>query len=260
MAIVNIPTIEYYPDWLHDECDIDIELSQTRYINSTNLMKEQFENSKIWKAICSNLSTYNQRYLLLTGYDLLQNVNKPPVIQIKEFDKTLNKSYRKNFILNKQLPDPPDGDWVTPENWYVRIDDIIRTLIVVKYLDGVRYITEIIDKLCKANRCKCFCDFEAREEGYYAAHISVQQKFEIPAIFDTRTISASVEIQVTTQIQEVIRTLLHKYYEKRRVELTPQSNGDWRWDYMSSEFATNYLGHVLHYVYHIVIGIRDKED
>ena len=43
--------------------------------------------------------------------------------------------------------------------------------------------------------------FEATEEGYYAVHIYVPEEFEIPRIdWDTEMVTASVEIQVTTQI------------------------------------------------------------
>ena len=66
-----------------------------------------------------------------------------------------------------------------------------------------------------------------------------------------------VEIQITTQLQEVIRRLLHKYYERQR---SGRSTSDlkWQWDYKSDEFAANYLGHILHYVEGMIMDVRDK--
>jgi ppGpp synthetase/RelA/SpoT-type nucleotidyltranferase len=46
--------------------------------------------------------------------------------------------------------------------------------------------------------------FEAKEEGYYAAHISVLQNFAVPGpSWDSTNINVWIEIQITTQLQEV---------------------------------------------------------
>ena len=55
-----------------------------------------------------------------------------------------------------------------------------------------------------------------------------------------------VEVQLCTQIQEVIRSLTHVFYKKRRVK--PRAPGHkWQWDCEGDEFVPNYLGHMLHY-------------
>ena len=100
---------------------------------------------------------------------------------------------------------------------------------------------------------------EAREEGYYAAHLYVQREFEIPRIdWDTDKVDISIEIQVTTQLQDAIRKLLHKHYEERRKQVT-DDDMKWQWDYKSDEFAANYLGHILHYVEGTIVEIREKQ-
>ncbi len=102
-------------------------------------------------------------------------------------------------------------------------------------------------------------DYEAREEGYYAAHLSTEYECEIPKeSWDTKRVRARIEMQVTTQLQEVIKNLLHKYYEERRVT-AKASELKWQWDYKSEEFATNYLGHILHYVEGMIMDIRQKQ-
>ena len=65
------------------------------------------------------------------------------------------------------------------------------------------------------------------------------------------------EIQVTTQIQEIIKTLLHKQYEEKRKVNTPKDY-KWQWDSKSPQFIPNYLGHIVHYVEGMIIEIRDK--
>jgi ppGpp synthetase/RelA/SpoT-type nucleotidyltranferase len=145
-----------------------------------------------------------------------------------------------------------------PDNWFGRIQDIIRTRFVAKYIDGVDFLIEYIKLYC--DQCDLYPDvnFEARDEGYYAAHLYVKQKFEIPApTWDTETIDVSIEIQIMTQLQEVIITLLHKYYENSRKKINKEEK--WQWNYKSDEFAANYLGHILHYVEGMIVEIRDKD-
>lgn len=128
---------------------------------------------------------------------------------------------------------------------------------MVKYLDGVEFFANKIESLI-AGSVTFRKVLEAREEGYYAAHIYVRQEFEVPKIdWDTEKLNCSVEIQVSTQLQEVIRRLLHKYYEERRKG--GKSSTPWQWDYKSDEFAANYLGHILHYLEGMIMEVREKQ-
>jgi ppGpp synthetase/RelA/SpoT-type nucleotidyltranferase len=144
-------------------------------------------------------------------------------------------------------------------NWFGKINDTVRTCLMVKYLDGVEFLSGKLDYLCSLHNVDCRVDYEAKEEGYYAAHVYARQNFEIPSKkWGTEKADVDVEIQITTQLQEVIRQLLHKYYESRRAK--PESKRvTWQWDYRSEEFAANYLGHILHYVEGMIVDIRDKQ-
>jgi hypothetical protein len=170
----------------------------------------------------------------------------------------LLKTYRKNILDNKNWPNEPANGWILPTNWYSNINDVIRTLFIVKYIDGVEYMINGLVDCCENCLLSHEVHFEAREEGYYAAHLYTRQDFEVPNVkWDTEIINASIEIQVTTQLQDVIRRLLHKYYEDNRKKT--ERDEKWQWDYKSDEFAANYLGHILHYVEGMIIEIRDKE-
>ena len=59
-------------------------------------------------------------------------------------------------------------------------------------------------------------------------------------------------------MKDVITSLTHKYYERKRESLEPPSI-KWQWDYMSDEFTPNYIGHILHYIEGAVMQIREKE-
>ena len=143
-------------------------------------------------------------------------------------------------------------------NWFSRINDTVRTCFVVKYLDGVNFLASQFADRAKAAEYKSRVDYEAKEEGYYAAHFYVSFPCEVPREdWDTKDETISVEIQITTQLQEVIRHLLHKYYEQRRAQ-RPIPHVKWQWDYRSDEFAANYIGHILHYLEGMIVDVRDK--
>lgn len=251
--------IDEYKKWLKEEHRTEITDSiQTYYDLVTNSIKLDFEKSDLWIHLSENLREYNDKYLMETGYPLLIPVLKQE-LYIKPFDSFLLKTFRKNILDNNQWPNEPKGGWVLPNNWYSEINDIVRTLFVVKFLDGVEFMINKIRTLCKQFSIECQVFLEAREEGYYAAHLYTCQKIEIPKIdWDTERIDVTVEIQITTQLQEVIRKLLHKYYEDRRKRLTIEDDMKWQWNYKSDEFVANYLGHILHYVEGMIMEIRRK--
>lgn len=92
-------------------------------------------------------------------------------------------------------------------------------------------------------------------EGHYAGHVDFCPVFRIPNVeWETESVAVGVEIQVTTQLQELIRNLLHKHYEARRIGAVPDR--PWQWDYESTEFAANYLGHILHYIEGMIVDVR----
>ncbi|MBU4374371.1 MAG: hypothetical protein KJ714_08055 [Euryarchaeota archaeon] len=197
--------IEEYKKWLKEQHKIEIsDRTQTYYNSVTSKIKSDFEKSEFWSQLTKNLKEYNDKYLVKSGYQLLIP-NFTPELIIKSFDSFLLKTFRKNIIENNNWPESPENGWILPTNWYSQINDIIRTLIVVKYLDGVEFI-----------------------------------------------------INETTQLQEVIRKLLHKYYEERRKRITKEDI-KWQWNYKGDEFVANYLGHILHYVEGMIMEIRDKQ-
>ena len=259
MSTEKPQTISEYNKWLRDCHAVRrTSLSQARYESVANSIFQAFVNSTIWNTIINRVEHFEQQYYLDTEYNLLATTSRPQV-QVKPFDSFLLKTFRKNILQNPNWPDEPKDGWYLPDSWYSRINDIIRTRFVVKYLDGVEFLTEQMSVLLADHDCPSRVDFEAREEGYYAAHLYAPYKCEIPREdWDTETVMAIVEMQVTTQVQDVIGILLHKYYETRR-KRGEDSEQKWQWDYSSDEFAANYLGHILHYVEGMMMDIRERQ-
>ena len=251
--------IEEYRKWLYNKHGVDsIDALKSYYHTVTSKMKVDFELSEFWTSLPEYLMEADSIYLMKTKYPLITG-QAVPKLYVKSFESFFLKTYRKNILTNSHWPNPPQEGWMLPDNWFERVNDILRTIVVVKYFDGVKFLCDQVCGLCQKVPLTSHIDFEAKEEGYYAAHLYIKPEFEIPAVnWDTRKIKVYIEIQITTQLQEVIRQLLHTYYEDRRVNSQNNSN-KWQWDYKSDEFVANYLGHILHYVEGMIMEIRDKQ-
>lgn len=251
--------ITEYKTWLKENHGTDINnRSQIYYESVTQKILKDFNNSKLWKSIRDQLEHMDQEYYLNTKYYLFTDDRKPE-IKIKPFDSFFLKTFRMNVIDNSNWPSEPEEGWILPSNWYSKISDIVRTCFVVKYLDGVKFLIDKIRLLCEENKFSFDVDFEAKEEGYYAAHAHTCYICDIPKEnWDTQKVETFIELQITTQIQEVIRKLLHKYYEEHRKNIK-EKGIKWQWDYKSDEFSANYLGHILHYIEGMIMDVRDKQ-
>jgi ppGpp synthetase/RelA/SpoT-type nucleotidyltranferase len=251
--------IEQYKKWLKDTLSITIDLKTENHYNSiANKIKSDFIVSKAWTDLLLQLNDFNNEYLSKTNYQLLVAEFKPELVT-KSFSSFFEKTFRKNIVYNREFPKPPNGGWATPDNWIENTNDILRTFFVVKYLDGVEFLMDKIQNSLKENSLECKNHFEARDEGYYAVHIYTKNNFNIPRIdWDTEVKKVTVELQITTQLQEVIGKLTHQLYESRRIK-QDKSDKKWQWNYESEEFTTNYLGHILHYVEGMIMEVRNKQ-
>ncbi len=253
----NLPK---YTAWLKKNLNVGIDRrTKNHYDSVAAKLKATVEGSSFWVDLCASLQAYDEEYLTRTGYRLFMNPDPEPELLTKPYGSLLLKTFRRNVLDNSNWPHPPAGDWVVPGNWYSAVRDIVRTSIVVKYIDGVEFLCEKLRGLSAASLLECELSFEAREDGYYAAHFNLGSQAEIPKMnFDTEIIQHWLELQVTTQLQEVIRRMLHLYYERKRQTVKPDDAPKWQWQYAGDEFVANYLGHILHYVEGMIIEVRTR--
>ena len=254
-------TVEQYKLWLREQHNVDVRRAATHYDSVARKIFGDVEASPCWQALIADLTRMDQAYLVETTYKLFIEGSLTPRLLTKPFESFIVKTFRQNILDNPQWPDKPAGTgWILPPRWFERINDIVRSLLVVKYLDGVTFAADQISATVKEQGTTCDVELKAREEGYYAAHLYFPVVCEIPRQnWDTEKATISVELQITTQVQEVIRQLLHAYYEEKRIT-REQESATWQWDYKSPEFAANYLGHVLHYVEGMIMDIREKQE
>lgn len=250
-----------YCEWLHNKHNVTVNSRTENQFNSIALkVNKDFQASSFWSDLGRSMQAYNEEYMLRTEYPLFVNSATLPLMDIKSYDSFLLKTFRNNITRNPLWPEPPEGGWLLPSNWISRSNDIVRTCFVVKYLDGVEFLIDKLITLARTHALDCNKYYVAGTDGYYAAHVYIRTQFEIPRIdFDTEKVQMSVELQITSQLQEVIRKLLHQHFEKRRKLINPPGT-EWQWNYKSDEFATNYLGHILHYVEGMIMEVRNRGD
>jgi hypothetical protein len=251
-------TVPQYLEWLKSKHSVEITpITETYYRTVADRIKGELAASPFWTEWVANLNVYHDQYLVNTGYLLLMPNPKPEVLT-KSFRSVLSKSFRQNIVRNERWPDEPAEGWVLPSNWIGKMNDIARTVIAVKYLDGVEFMAEQTKALATKLSLNSRMDFEAKAEGYYAGHLYTYHELEVQKLnWDMERVRVSFEIQITTQLQEVIRLLLHKYYEDRRTK--SRSDTKWQWEYRSDEFVANYLGHILHYVEGMIMDVRARQ-
>jgi len=252
--------LEEYAEWHNSELGAPLDRRWREYYTTVvHKVKVECESSDLWAALKTNLVEFDAAYRIEKAYRLLQRPDAVPELQVKPYRSALLKTFRYNVLNNPNWPEPPDQGWIRREQWFACLNDLVRTVIVVKYIDGVQYLIGKLRGMCTDYGVECRASLEAREEGYYAAHLNFISEYEVPSItWDTVRVRVPMELQVTTQIQDLLRALLHKYYEQRREEAQPPGFV-WQWDYKSDQFSAAYLGHILHYVEAMIVELRDKQ-
>jgi len=258
LSLSKPETLQEYLVWL-PTAGLGALLStlEVHYLHVTAKAKADLEKSPCWTAVCAALREWEGEYLASTGSPLL--VGPGPNVLVKPWRSLLIKTFRKNVVENLRWPEPPEGGWILPGECFALINDILRAQIVVKYADAVGFLAGRLAALYNSHSLPCEVQWEARETGYYAAHVYGKPTFDLPTLtWKTVSTALSVEMQITTQLQDSIRTLLRWHYEAERVHPDPRDHG-WQWDLQSEKFATCYLSHVLHYLEAAIVGIRDRQ-
>jgi ppGpp synthetase/RelA/SpoT-type nucleotidyltranferase len=260
-----LPTVLEYESFIEKNViGFALPKAQKYYENVTTIMKADFEKSVFFRKLNQELPRYNEEYLLSKKYVLFTKV-QPVQIETKPFNSMINKCYRQDIINNPQWSkatfDWKDKDvWMNPLQCFERFSDILRTRISVRYLDGAVFILDKLKLLADSVTLSYEYDYKAEEEGYYAIHFDLIAPFEIPSLeFETCKIKSRVEIQINTEIQDLILALTHKYYEERRIT-SKVSSEKWQWDYECEEFLPNYLGHIIHYIEGMIMEVRKRQE
>lgn len=177
-------------------------------------------------------------------------------VKVKPFESVLSKLYRRNILYNRNWPNPPKFGALAPERLYQDVDDLLRTRLVCRYLDGPQYVCEKLDAVCKELGVSCTTRTMSTDAGYYAWHFYFQVPVELAIGGGIEVQPMWIEVQVTTQLAEVITALTHGLYEARREGLGPRDDG-WKWLASSPQFRSAFIGHGLHLLEGVIQTFRD---
>jgi len=176
---------------------------------------------------------------------------------VKTYDSVVDKSYRINVIRNRNYPDEPEDGWINSNNIYSRLNDLIRTRIVCKYMDGPKFIDGHLRIFSKSEGIDYRSEPKGTAAGYYAWHFYF--RLNLAAMIEGNIVDTPfwIELQITTQLADVMYILTHELYEKGRI-LQENSDLSWNWDPYAAEFRSTYLGHGLHLLEGVIQALKDE--
>jgi ppGpp synthetase/RelA/SpoT-type nucleotidyltranferase len=180
------------------------------------------------------------------------------ILRQKPFESVVNKIYRLNCLWNRSWPEAPSKGWVTHDNCYVRLDDIIRGILTSRYLDGPEQVCREIVEAAKETGLEAWAAPKATDAGYYPWHAYVKMPAQIFIGGEVTDVAFIVEVQTVTLLQSALGDLTHKLYAQRR-ESTEPHRVKARWDYDSVQFRAEYLGHALHLVDAMIVELRNAQ-
>ncbi len=171
---MTIASMDEYLTWMKSEHGYDFYQRKNRARYDTNLtsIRSSIAGHPIIGEIERAFKVWDAIYRERTGSALFM---KDPELglNLKPYPSTTNKTFRLNVLWNRRFPEPPEKGWITPDNVYSRINDLVRTYFVCKFIDGPKFLTDGLSELCKKSGIMCKSYSQERDEGYYAYHFYI---------------------------------------------------------------------------------------
>lgn len=259
------PTPTSYPEWLASKLGVTLD-EPVRNLANTNgaLILNSAQKSSFFEDLPYVLEECSAAYEKQTGSPLLTRAPSDFTLRVKPFESMVDKSFRQNVVWNKRWPSNPRltlgtmkmEEWVTPSNWHLAFDDIVRGTLVLRYIDGPSFLSAWLTDEATSRGLTTRVEARALDDGYYAYHFYVQLVVEMfKSDWSMFSGKLWIEIQLTTQLQEVARDLSHGFYAERRVQ--PRGETAWKWEYTSPRFKSAYISHTLHLIEGLIVELRD---
>jgi ppGpp synthetase/RelA/SpoT-type nucleotidyltranferase len=263
-AFMTKPTFEEYSVWARENIGFDVEDEHfaRRYGSNTRLIKSEVESSDSWEKFVDASKVISEKYKSSSGYNLFSSDHFMPDLKIKPFDSVIEKTYRANILANENFPHPPfiklsgQEGWVTEDNLYRSINDIIRGRMICRYMDGPEYFCSELHEVMSQS---AIVDYHSMETdlGYYSWHFGM--RFDLDIMKPNGQISSEgvrIEVQISTQLQDVMNDLTHSFYENKR--LSSVSDTLWKWRPGEPKFQGVYFGHTLHMIEGMLVQLKNQ--
>jgi hypothetical protein len=130
-------------------------------------------------------------------------------------------------------------------------------MLVCKFLDGPEFLTSRLVHYADGLGLNPRSYSQERDEGYYALHFYATFKVDLlNKEFQAQDSPVELEIQTTTQLQEILKGLTYTYYKESRTQ-PAKDRSKWKWEYETNRFKAGYLGHTLHLLEALIVQLRD---
>jgi hypothetical protein len=202
-----------------------------------------------WRRAKQELQSWKAEYRSQFGDALLIGPELPEFegkgskrICSKLYQKRLEKESFKEEVLPKEGPPIP------------KINDLVRTRIACRYVDGVEFLGNKLFDLAKEMFCDPVREKAARVEGYFAQHLNLNSDV-LYRFGGTEKAKIIVEIQIATGLSTTVWETTHSIYEASRED--KQSHENWQWNPKDPNFISNQLGHMIHLADGLLVQLRD---
>lgn len=116
-------TQDEYLEWAHSNIGTSFdEVTQRNYERNAGNALLAVREHVFLDSLKDFLRDCRQRYHQETGSDLFMG-DVDPGLQPKSYAAAVNRPYRQNVIWNRECPDEPHEGWVTPNNWFTKLND-----------------------------------------------------------------------------------------------------------------------------------------
>lgn len=250
-------TLEEYKKWSKSQLKLNLDdiTNSTFYEANINRASVIVGRHKFFVDLADKLGEWERVYEKTYGSTLLMN-SGPPNMITKSYISAIDKAFRFNVLWNESFPNPRDSEWITLNNLFQHFNDCIRGTLVCKFIDGPKYLAEKLTEFANLLNLKNTFYSQESDEGYYAYHFYVFLPVSLlDKSFNPYDTEIQVEIQITTQFQEVLKNLTHKFYEQDRLNPVKRTS-KWKWEYESNNFKVGYLSHTLHLLESIIWEAR----
>jgi len=251
-------SISDYVEWARVVLKDDLGADVTRRIYDTNIAAalNAIQQTPFSRELNDFLIKCEQEYRSKTGTSLRMSTSSLE-FSAKSFESVVNKLFRQNVVWNRAFPKAPQGGWVISRDVYSRLDDLVRTTVVCKFLDGPEFLSERFVAFATGNGLLVEARSLERDDGYYAFHVYTSFAVELTdQAWALAMHTMKTEIQITTQLQEILRDLTHRYYEQVRLERAPDRKA-WKWRSNDPRFRAGFLSHSLHLLEGLILELRD---
>lgn len=213
------------------------------------------QQSPVWQSMPRQAREWSDKYKVRTGAQLFA---VEPDFRLLE--KEYSKAIEKNVLNNENVfPNPPPGGWVTNDNWFSRLGDLLRFQMVVRFIDGIDVVMEGLEALATEGNHAISFERLSKMDGYYACHANLWFDTLVPGRdWIPIPLRISVEIQIRTNMQEALWLLTHKFYEQERVKSAVTGPVAWQYEKAPDQFDCAYMAHLVHFVDAQVCRMREK--